>query len=122
MMYGMSSKYYWGGYAKVSRGPWFREAWVEEDGLDWFYTFLDNDNNKNYLLSNNLQLEDRDAMSALYKSHHRNNRLGWFAGGWLSFEMVTKLKYCKSSALGWRCVQWLGMTFALKQAFMSYTG
>ena len=59
VVYKVSSMGYFGGVAKVSRGAWFREAWVEDDGLEWYYKFSDNDNNDNYLLSNNIAHEDR---------------------------------------------------------------
>lgn len=112
---------YFGGTIKVSRGPWFREFWVEDDGLDWFYSFLDNDGNKCYLLSNNLPLQDRERLAYLYHSHVRNNRISWFLGGWLGFEAVTKLQYCRSSALGWRFFQWFGLSFLIKSALVGYS-
>jgi hypothetical protein len=46
MLYKVNSMGYFGGYSKVSRGPWFREFWVEDDGLDWYYTFLNADGAK----------------------------------------------------------------------------
>jgi len=101
----------------VSRGPWFKEMMVEEDGLEWYYTFLDSDMNKCYLLSNNVPLQDRERLANIYHSHVRNNQIGWFFGGWTAFELVNKIKYCRTSALGWRAVQWLSMTYLLKQAF-----
>jgi len=66
MLYKISSSGYFGGINKVSRGPWFREFTVEDDGIDWFYGFLDSEGNKVYLLSNNLNVEDRAKMSNLY--------------------------------------------------------
>lgn len=45
---------YFGGHQKNSRGPWFNEFYVEDDGLDWFYKFNDSDGKTCYLLSNNL--------------------------------------------------------------------
>jgi len=65
-MQGFHAMGYFGGVNKVSRGPWFRKFWVEDDGLEWFYSFLDNDGNKCYLLSNNLPLGDREKLSYLY--------------------------------------------------------
>lgn len=109
---------YFGGVAKVSRGPWFRDYWVEDDGLDWFYTFLNNDGQKCYLLSNNLELEDRNRMSHMYHSMVRNNRVSWFFGGWLAFELVTKDAWLKKLALGWKGVNWLGLSFLIKSGMM----
>ena len=118
MLYKVGSMGYFGGVAKVSRGPWFRDYWVEDDGLDWFYTFLNNDGQKCYLLSNNLELEDRNRMSHMYHSMVRNNRVSWFFGGWLAFELVTKQAWLKKLALGWKGVNWLGLSFLIKSTMM----
>ena len=120
-MQGFHAMGYFGGVAKVSRGPWFREFFVEDDGLDWFYSFLDNDGNKCYLLSNNLSIDDRNKMSSLYHTQLRNNRIGWFAGLWLGFETQRALQYCRTSAPGWRFFQWIGISFLYKSAFMAYS-
>ena len=65
-MYKFDSMGYFAGVSKVSRGPWFRRIYVEDDGLEWYYTFLDNDGNKCYLLSNNIPVEDRTKLTYLY--------------------------------------------------------
>lgn len=59
MFYKITSTGYFGGVAKVSRHPMYRDFFVEDDGLDWFYTFSNMDGEKCYLLSNNLAIEDR---------------------------------------------------------------
>jgi hypothetical protein len=41
MLYKASPFGYFGRVSKISRGPWFNEFWVEEDGLEWFYMFGD---------------------------------------------------------------------------------
>lgn len=56
MFYKFNSVGYFGGVAKVSKGPWFRSFLVEDDGLDWFYQFKDSDGKMCYLLSNNVAL------------------------------------------------------------------
>ena len=84
VLYKVSSMGYFGGVAKVSRGPWFRDYFVEDDGLDWFYLFKDSEGKRCYLLSNNLALEDREAMNSLYLTMNRNNRMAWFGGLFLS--------------------------------------
>lgn len=40
MFYKVGPAGYFGGVVKISKGPWFREFMVEDDGLDWYYTFL----------------------------------------------------------------------------------
>ena len=109
---------YFGGVAKVSRGPWFRDYWVEDDGLDWFYTFLNNEGQKCYLLSNNLEIEDRNKMSHMYHSMVRNNRISWFVGAWAGFELVTKDAWLKKLALGWKGLNWFALSFLIKSTLM----
>ena len=121
MLYKIGSMGYFGGVAKVSRGPWFRDFFVEDDGLDWFYSFLDNDGNKCYLLSNNMAIKDREQFSWMYHTMVRNNRLSWFAGLWLGFETVTKVGYFRNMALGWRFLSCLGLGYAYKSAIMMYS-
>jgi|TARA_B110001450_G_scaffold7148_1_gene7298 hypothetical protein len=112
---------YFGGVAKVSRGPWFRDYWIEDDGLDWFYNFTNSDGNKSYLLSNNLAIEDRNKMSHLYHTMVRNNRISWFVGGWAAFEIVTKDAWFKQLAHGWKGCWWLAIAYAAKSGLMLWS-
>ena len=121
MPYKLHAMGYFGPVAKVSRGPWWREYWVEDDGLDWFYQFQDNDGNANYLLSNNLPYQDREKLDHLHSAMVRNNRLGWFGGLWLGFETIRKVPYFRSMALGWQGLTWLGLGYFYRSAFMTYT-
>jgi len=120
MLYGFSPHYYSAAASQNSKGPWFEKRyWVEDDGLDWFYAFLDNDGNKCWLLSNNLKLEDRERLAHLYHSQWRNNNISWFGGLWLGFEVVTRAKYFRSMALGWRFCSWLGLAYVSKTIMMA---
>lgn len=119
MLYGIQSRV--GGVAQASRGPWFKDWWVEDDGLEWFYTFLDNDGNKCWLLSNNLSLQDRERFAHLYHTNTRNNRISWTLGTWLGFETVCRVPYFRSMALGWRFCSCLGLAFTYKSLMMSYS-
>jgi len=121
MLYKVGSMGYFGGVAKVSRGPWFRDYWIEDDGLDWFYNFTNSDGNKSYLLSNNLALEDRTKMSHLYHTMVRNNRISWFVGGWAAFEIVTKDAWFKQLAHGWKGCWWLAIAYAAKSGLMLWS-
>lgn len=108
------------GIAQASRGPWFfKKFWVEDDGLDWFYAFLDNDGNKCWLLSNNLSLTDRSRLASLYHSNTRNNRISWFAGLWFGFEVVARQAYFRQMALGWRFCSWMALGFATQRFLMA---
>ena len=121
MLYKVGSMGYFGGVQKISRGPWFREYFVEDDGLDWFYTCIDNDGNKRYLLSNNMSLEDRTAFGHLYNQMWRNQRLAAVGGLWVAFEVITRDSYFKKMALGWRALSFLGIAWAGKQAVMGWS-
>lgn len=121
MLYKVGSMGYFGGVAKVSRGPWFRDYWVEDDGLDWFYTFTNSNGEKCYLLSNNMAIEDRNKMSHLYHTMVRNNRISWCVGLWASFEVVTKDSWLKKQALGWKGVNWLAIGYIFKCILMSWS-
>ena len=92
---------YFDGMRFVSRGPWFKELFIEDDGLDWFYTFLDSDSKKCYLLSNNLPVKDREILNHLYFTQRRNNYMSWTLGLWLSMETLINSKYSRGSARGW---------------------
>ena len=59
MLYKVSPFGHFGRVNKVSRGPWFKEAMVEEDGLEYYYVFSDG-TQPVYLLSNNISIEDRE--------------------------------------------------------------
>ena len=39
MLYKVSPFGYFDRVSKVSRGPWFEEQFVEEDGLEYFYAY-----------------------------------------------------------------------------------
>lgn len=61
MLYKVSPFGYFSRVAKVSRGPWFEEYKVEEDGLEYFYCY-NNGTEFVYLLTNNIPFEDRDRL------------------------------------------------------------
>lgn len=120
-MYKVNSSGYFGGVAKVSRGPWFRDFWVEDDGLEWYYTFYDNDGKECHLLSNNVPIADRERIDAMYKTQVRNSRIGWAGGLWLGFESATRFRYFKTVALGWKFTNTLAFTYLYHSLWMDYT-
>ena len=61
MLYKVGPMGYFGRVQKLSRGPWFSESLVEEDGLEYFYMFMSG-GQPVYLLSNNVALDDREAL------------------------------------------------------------
>jgi hypothetical protein len=91
MLYKVSPFGYFSRVAKVSRGPWFQEHNVEDDGLEWFYVYGNGTGEPMYLLSNNVPLEDRERLDRLYKAFARNKALAWTASLWLGFETVTRV-------------------------------
>lgn len=87
---------------KVSRGPWFKEINVEDDGLEYYYTYKNGEGEKKHLLSNNIPLRDRETVEKLYNGYKRNYTLSFFAGVWTGAEIVTRFQYFKKLAPGWR--------------------
>lgn len=65
MLYKVSPFGYFGRVGKISRGPWFNELNVEEDGLEYFYVF-GMGGQPVFLLTNNIPLEDREKLQRLY--------------------------------------------------------
>jgi hypothetical protein len=121
MLYKVSPFGYFGRVAKVSRGPWFQEHLVEEDGLEYFYVY-GSEGEPVYLLSNNVPLEDRERLDRLYKAFMRNRALAWAGGLWLGFETVSRVAYFKKMAIGWKVLSLLGTAFLFKNAFQYYNG
>lgn len=39
MLYKVGPTGYFGRVSKVSRGPWFKENFIEEDGLEYYYEY-----------------------------------------------------------------------------------
>jgi hypothetical protein len=116
MLYKVSPFGYFSRVSKVSRGPWFQEHNVEDDGLEWFYVFPFNGENT-HLLSNNVPLEDRERLDFLYKAFNRNRILAWAGGLWLGFETVSRIGYFKKMAWGWRVLSLFGTGFVFNQFF-----
>lgn len=119
MLYKVSPFGYFGRVAKVSRGPWFNEWYVEDDGLEYFYAFNSNGEIV-YLLSNNIPLEDREKMQRMFKAIERNRYLAWFGGLWLGFEAVARVPYFKGMALGWKVMSMFGLGYLMKTGFTFY--
>jgi hypothetical protein len=65
MLYKVSPFGYFARTGKISRGPWFNESNVEEDGLEYFYVFGQS-GQPVFLLTNNIPLEDREKLQRLY--------------------------------------------------------
>jgi hypothetical protein len=121
MLYKVSPFGYFSRVTKVSRGPWFEENNVEDDGLEYFYIFGNGGENL-HLLSNNIPIEERMKLDRLYKGMTRNYHLAWFAGLWLGTETVLRVPYFKKMALGWRLMSLVGTAFVFKSAFQFYNG
>ena len=65
MLYKVTPMGYFGRVNQNSRGPWFREWYAEDDGLEWYYTFKD-DSGLKFLLSSNMSLADRQNMTSIW--------------------------------------------------------
>jgi hypothetical protein len=121
MLYKVSPWGYFGRVTKVSRGPWFNEYWVEDDGLERFYVVGTSDG-AGYLLSNNLPIQDRERLDRLYKAYQRNKYLAWFAGMWLGVETMLRVPKIRNLAFGWKVLAVFGTGFLYKTAIAAYNG
>ena len=113
---------YFGRPAKVSRGPWFREYSVEDDGLEYYYQYKNGDGENKYLLSNNIPLQDRQSLEKLYTGYKRSSALSYFAGIWTSFELVTRVPYFRKMLPGWRFISFLALGSYLSLEYRYYSG
>jgi hypothetical protein len=113
MLYKVGPFGYFSRVSKVSRGPWFQEYMVEDDGLEYFYVY----GNGIHLLTNNIPFEDREKLDRLYKAFKRNKQLAWFGGLWLGAETVIRVPYFRRMAIGWRLVSLFASAFVYKQMF-----
>jgi hypothetical protein len=106
---------------KISRGPWFKEWMVEDDGLEYFYTYKNADGHKKFLLTNNISIKDREALEKLYKGYNRNSQLSMAAGMWTSFELFSRVGSLRKMAYGWRALAFLAVGATLSYDFRYWT-
>ena len=116
MLYKASPFGYFDRTTKVSRGPWFQHAFVEDDGLDYYYTFAMNGATY-HLLSNNIPLQDRRRLNNLYKGIQRHQGMALFAGLWVGVEVSMRWSVLRKMAIGWRVLATLGLGWAVGSAF-----
>ena len=120
MFHKISPAGYFGGVQKISRGPWFKEYLVEDDGLDWFYQVFDYDGTVNYLLSNNMPMKDREQLQSLYWTQYRNSKISTWVAMYLSFEACARFSCFKGMAIGWKALSWCGMSYVAHHMLMAY--
>jgi len=101
MLYKFGPMGYFGRVSMISRGPWFAELQVEDDGLEYYYMHTDANGNLCYLLSNNMTYEDRTTFHKLWKAQSRVCNMGWFGGLFVGAAVVSKVPAVRSMALGW---------------------
>ena len=57
---------------------------AEDDGLEYYYKYQDEEGNTKYLLSNNVPFQDRDNLANLYHGHERqlmiHSAIGFLGG------------------------------------------
>ena len=119
MLYKVTPFGYFSRVTKVSRGPWFQHANVEDDGLEYYYSYSSN-GEKLYLVSNNLPLADREHLGHMYKGIKRHQGLAWLTGLWLGMETVLRCAYFRRMAWGWRLVSVVGVGWIFKSIFSAY--
>ena len=119
MLYKVGPFGYFSRTTKISRGPWFEHHKVEDDGLEYYYSYSVN-GEKFYLLSNNIPIEDRERINQFYHGISRHQNLAWFAGLWLGVESVMRCGYFRRMAWGWRIVSVFGIGLVFKNLVSAY--
>ena len=92
--------------SKVSQGPWFKEYFATDDGLEYYYQFKDQNGETKYLLTNNLPWQDRENLWNLYQGCQRSKTFSLFFGHWAGLELVTRVPALKRLAFGWKFLAW----------------
>jgi len=120
MLYKFTPMGYFGRVSQISRGPWFAELQVEDDGLEYYYLHNDANGNMRYLLSNNMSYKDRTEFMALFQGQNRVAKLSWFVGGFVGLFAVNKVAYFRTMAWGWRCVSAVAVAGVAKAVVCQY--
>eukprot|EP00354_Favella_ehrenbergii_P004923 CAMPEP_0170466570 /NCGR_PEP_ID=MMETSP0123-20130129/10482_1 /TAXON_ID=182087 /ORGANISM="Favella ehrenbergii, Strain Fehren 1" /LENGTH=238 /DNA_ID=CAMNT_0010732735 /DNA_START=15 /DNA_END=731 /DNA_ORIENTATION=+ len=120
MLYKFGPMGYFGRVSQISRGPWFAELQVEDDGLEYYYMHQDSNGTMRYLLSNNMSYKDRTELEALWSGAARVTNIGWFLCSFVGLAAVTKVPYFRSMATGWRFLSLLGVAGASKMVICQY--
>jgi len=111
----------------VARGPWFKELWVEDDGLDKYYQLTDENGDSRTLLSANVAWKDRDNLDRLYRSVKRSQLLIGVTSAYLSFEFVYRTPRINKLGWGLRLLAFAGIQMfsekvLFNHAYSSYYG
>ena len=105
---------------KVSRGPWFKEYFAHDDGLEYYYKFSDSEGKTKYLLSNNLPWQDRESIDRLYKGMQRSSALCFFAGTWLGVETFLRVPRLRSLGVGLKVLAFITVQSVWSALFASF--
>ena len=116
MLYKITPMGYFGRVHQNSRGPWFREWYAEDDGLEWYYAFHDMAGAK-FLLSSNMTHQDRESFTRLWQAQKRTEGMSWFAGYWMSGEAIMRCSYFRNMAIGWRIASFVAVAQVFKYGF-----
>ena len=122
MLYKFSPMGYFGRVSQISRGPWFAELQVEDDGLEYYYLHQDANGNMRYLLSNNMTYKDRTEMMALWNAQRRVTCLGWGLGLFVGASVITKDTVMRKWAYGWKAAALIGVAGFTKMLVCQYYG
>jgi len=120
MLYKFSPMGYFGRVSQISRGPWFAELQVEDDGLEYYYVHADASGASRYLLSNNMSYKDRTELMHLWSAQYRVNAIGWGLGLFVSQQLITKNPRLIQLALGWKACAFLGLAGMTKVVVNQY--
>jgi hypothetical protein len=122
MLYKFTPMGYFGRVSQISRGPWFAEIQVEDDGLEYYYLHYDSNGNAHYLLSNNMSYEDRTRMQALHAGARRVENLGWGLGFFVGLSFISKDAWARKLAVGWKVLTFFATAGITKAVVCNYYG
>jgi hypothetical protein len=120
MLYKFGPMGYFGRVSQISRGPWFAELQVEDDGLEYYYLHEDSNGNTRYLLSNNMSYKDRTEMMALFYAQRRVTNLATFFGCFVGASVIMKDPIINKWALGWRGMAFIGIAGFTRMCICQY--
>ena len=120
MLYKFGPMGYFGRVSQISRGPWFAELQVEDDGLEAYFLHTDSNGNMRYLLSNNMSYKDRQELFALWNGQARVTNMAWFGGFFAGVAVVSKDAWFRSLAYGWKALSVIAIAGATKSLISMY--
>ncbi len=96
---------------------------TEDDGLEYYYKYQDEEGNTKYLLSNNLKWQDRDNLEKVYKGHLRQQYIHLSIGFLGGLEFYRRLpSRVRNAGLAIRFLAFVGIESTVAAFVKQYVG